>query len=845
MVEAINKLKKLRGRSLDELRVRGAQALCALGERHGWSAQTRLPTDSGFFNILDLDAAHAASRAARRPHDGAELLEHFRARRAPRFFAAFDDRRATLAEFHARFGAEYEGTIISRAERILAGKFDLLGLRDLSFGDPIDWHLEPVSGKRAPLTHWSRIDYLDSSVAGDKKITWELNRQQHFMILGRTYWLTGDERYAEAFAAHLSSWIGANPPKRGINWASSLEVSFRAISWLWALNFFKDSPHLAPELFTRALKFLYLHARHLETYLSTYFSPNTHLTGEALGLYYLGTLLPELRDATRWRETGRRVLMEQLARHVRADGTYFEQSSYYHRYTADFYTHFLALARANGERSEPRVEQKLAALLDHLMFVTRPDGTTPLYGDDDGGKLALLEEGRGADDFRSALSNGAAIFSRPDYKFVAREVSEETLWLFGRAGLEAFDAVTAAPPARTSVAFRDGGYFVMRDGWSEDTSFMLIDCGEHGADNCGHAHADALSFDLAAHGRRLLVDPGTYTYTGSGEMRDHFRSTSAHNTLTIDGEPSSVPARAFQWKHVARSTLRRWINGSRFDLFEGAHDGYARLASPATHARTVLFLKTDYWIVRDAVETEGEHAYELRFHFAPGVEPSVEDDEGERVLRVREGGAVALELFAPDGAGEWRMEDGWVSRCYAQRERAAVGVRARRGAGRQEFYTFVVPRAANELEGAAVSRVREVEAAGGRAFELRRGSLRDVLIVGDGRGAVEAGGIVTDFGWVWLRFDADSDAPRELVAVAGSRLAVGGAELLRAEVVRVEHDWARREDGAWRVADYVGAEGSAARLFVDQFIETAARGGSSTGGASLAEEIEREVVGQN
>ena len=91
--------------------------------------------------------------------------------------------------------------------------------------------------------------------------------------------------------------MDANPPKLGINWASSLEVSLRAISWLWALHFFRESPRLTAAIFARALKFLYLHARHLETYLSTYFSPNTHLTGEALGLFYLGLMLPEFRRA--------------------------------------------------------------------------------------------------------------------------------------------------------------------------------------------------------------------------------------------------------------------------------------------------------------------------------------------------------------------------------------------------------------------------------------------------------------------------------------------------------------------------------------------------------------------
>ncbi|MCA1641892.1 MAG: alginate lyase family protein [Acidobacteria bacterium] len=383
--EAIKRLKKLRGRSLGELRVRGSQSLRALAERCGFSAQTRVPTDAAFFEQIDLGGWRSKD-SLRRPRSAEELLAHFRSRRAPRFFASLDDRAGAATDWRELFKGDYEKSLVEHAERIVAGRFDLLGLRDLSFGDEIDWHFEPVSGRRAPLAHWSRIDYLNAEVAGDKKVTWELNRHQHFMTLGRAYVVTGDERYAETFAAHLSSWMEANPPKQGINWASSLEVSFRAISWLWALHFFRDSPHLSPELFARALKFLRVHARHLETYLSTYFSPNTHLTGEALGLFYLGTLLPELSGAARWRETGGRVLVAQLARQVRADGTYFEQASYYQRYTADFYTHFLLLSLANGESVESHVERKLSALLDHLLHVTRPDGTTPLYGEKRGAR---------------------------------------------------------------------------------------------------------------------------------------------------------------------------------------------------------------------------------------------------------------------------------------------------------------------------------------------------------------------------------------------------------------------------------------------------------------------------
>ena len=213
-------------------------------------------------------------------------------------------------------------------------------------------------------------------VIGDKKIVWELNRHQHFSTLGQAYWLTGDERYAQAFVDQLSSWMLQNPPKIGINWASSLEVGFRAIAWLWAFYFFNHSASLPADLFARALKFLYLQGRHLETYLSTYFSPNTHLTGEALSLFYLGTLLPEFRAAARWRQKGEQILIEQLERHVQPDGAYFEQSSYSHRYPTDSYTHFLIFAQAKGN-TPASVSQRLRLLLDHLMYIARPDGSTP------------------------------------------------------------------------------------------------------------------------------------------------------------------------------------------------------------------------------------------------------------------------------------------------------------------------------------------------------------------------------------------------------------------------------------------------------------------------------------
>ena len=729
-------LRRLKDATVDELRVRAAQRLAAFSERRGWSTQAKLPTDAEFATLFITPVA--------------DLLEHFRTRSEPRFFLSFNSPQETIATFRSRW-PNVAQRLVEKADRICDGKFDLLGLTDLSFGNPIDWHFEPITGKRIPLVHWSKLDYLDAEIAGDKKIIWELNRHQYFVTLGQAYLCTGDERYANTFATHLEAWMDANPPKLGINWASSLEVAFRSMSWLWAFYFFKSSAAVSTETFQRAWKFLYLSARHLESYLSTYFSPNTHLTGEALGLFFLGTLLPEFKEAKRWQDLGNQILIEQLPVHVRSDGVYFEQSSYYHRYTTDFYLHFLLLSRANKFTLPPQVEESLVRLLDHLMYITRPDGTTPLFGDDDGGRLAMLDI-HAANDFRGTLGVGSVVFERGDYKFVAGDAAEELLWLTGPEGLNRFDAMVEMQPPETSKAFDEGGYFVMRDGWTSNSNYLLFDCGPHGSLSCGHAHADALSFDLAAQGRTMLVDPGTYSYTGSKEIRDWFRSSAAHNTLTIDGESSSVPgAGPFSWKHVAQVTPLEWISRTQFDFVSGKHDGYERLPAPATHVREILFLKSKYWIIRDRVTTTGAHRYDLYFHFS--------------------GDLPDLDVFVFGAEVKWRQEDGWVSANYRKRRVALVGTFTVEGKGAQEFVTFMIPR--NQV---TVSKLDQVT---GNAFEVRSMHARDVFMVGHGQ-SLEEGRLDSDFQLAWMRFGVESSSLDELVLIGGRRLIVDGQEIINA-----------------------------------------------------------------
>lgn len=706
----------------------------------------------------------------------AGLLAAFRDRVAGASLEAFRDRQRTIGCLVDHW-PDLAQRAEARAGRIADGRFDLLGHEGLSFGHPIDWALDPVHNRRAPNEHWSRVPYLDADVVGDHKIVWELNRHQYFVHLGQAAWLGSDDRWSETFFEHVSGWMAANPPKRGINWASSLEIAFRSISWLWALHFFAGASQLSPQLFLQIVTQLRAHGRHVERYISTSFSPNTHLTGEALGLFYLGTMLPELPEAARWQKRGRGWLLDALEFQIRADGGYFEQSIHYHRYTADFYLHFLVLSRLCGEGVPAGLETRLEQILDHLVSLTRADGTTPLIGDDDGGKLLFLDD-RPLDDVRSTLLAGAVLLDRADWADLAGPPTEELVWLLGPDAMDRLTTVTEQPsssragsePLRGSHSNVETGFYVMRSGAEQEKEdFALVRCGPHGALSGGHAHADSLGIDVTIEGRAVLVDPGTGSYTNRGR-REWFRSSAAHNTVTVAEQSSSLSSGPFGWSVKANSYASQWVSQAPLDFFEGAHDGFGRLGAGLTHQRSVLYVRDGYWVVRDRLYGGAiPGAMRAHFQFASGL--SV--DAAGQSLRVRADDGAEVATLTALMPSTWEKREGWMSPAYGRIHAAPAW------ASRANEPT--TPPARLELL-TLISRDRAIpvsaDCTGGTAWRIGHG---DVLIVSrEGAGTTQADelGVRGDFDWFWGRLDPNGGW-QTVFACGGSALQLDGSPPLR------------------------------------------------------------------
>jgi len=586
--------------------------------------------------------------------------------------------------------------IIERAQRICEHRFDLLGYRDLHYGTQIDWHCDRVHGKQAPRLPWFQVKYLDFAEVGDSKITWELNRHHHLVTLGKAYRLTSDQKFAVELFSQWHHWHAENPYPIGINWASSLEVAFRSLSWLWVYFLLADSAGM-PTGFRRSwLRGLAIAGRHIDRYLSSYFSPNTHLLGEAVALFFIGTLCPEIAEAERWQQRGWKIVLQEADRQVRADGLHFEQSLYYHVYALDFFLHAGVLASLNQIAVPSRFDRTLECMLEALAKLGR-SGIVPQVGDDDGGRLFDPARNR-AVHLLDPLATGAVLFGRGDFKAIAGRPREETLWLLGEAGIKEFERIEAVSPKRQSVAFQSSGLYVMA-GDSADYQ-LVVDAGPQGAHSAGHGHADALSLTALSGGSELLIDSGTFEYVGAGSERNRFRGTRSHNTLLVDGNDQARPKDPFTWERLPNVQAEGWIVGKTFDLFVGSHDGFSRLPNPVVHRRFVFSLKSGFCLIRDQALGYGEHQLDLFWHLAPKLQA------GEGQNSVFRDGKRGLQFVTVEGSGWSRnVEEQPNSPVYGRKKNHRVLHFAAKAQLPAEFVTVLRIEAENPFVGHRLAKI--------------------------------------------------------------------------------------------------------------------------------------------
>ena len=680
----------------------------------------------------------------------------------PKFFFRSDEIPAILAAFEQRLPHEYN-QIVPRAEQICAHRFDLLGYSGLDYGKEIDWSLDRVHGKRAPRKPFYKIHYLEFAECGDVKVTWELNRHQHFLTLAKAYRITSEQKFADEIFAQWDHWHRENRYPYGVNWASSLEYAFRSLSWLWTYYLLGDAAAQRSQFREQFLRSLSVHGRAMERYLSTYFSPNTHLLGEAVALFFIGVLCPELPSAGRWKDLGWEIILQEAKRQVRADGLHFEQSLYYHVYAIDYFLHARILAARNGIAIPAEYDATVERMLSALAVLGRT-GAVPRIGDDDGGRLFDGQRNRD-EHMLDPLAAGAILYERGDFKALAGGLREETLWLLGPNAAREFDGITKQAPRENSVAFADAGLYVMNDA----TRQIVIDAGPLGAGSGGHGHADALSICVSDQNGSLLIDSGTLEYVGDGQERDQFRGASAHSTLTLDGVSQPEPRGPFAWSHHPKSDAERWITGEHFDFFAGSIQSSEMVGSPPMHRRYVFALKQGFWLVRDVVVGTGEHQLDAYWHAAPEYTPA----DGSRFVS---GKGNVLDVITPKGSkwSERVIEAGSCSPVYGQAQSAPVLHFSTVASLPTEFVTLFKAGGIADARGSLKS---AGESVGARGYVYSEGDYEHWMFFSAGSGRWILGDWSSDAEFVYWGYDRKRDSGL-LIVCGGCLVSFAGRELV-------------------------------------------------------------------
>ena len=465
-----------------------------------------------------------------------------------------------------------ETGIDAQAGTLLAGRWPALGYDWQWHPLPEIWRSAPDTGRLWPAAFFAAIEHRAGNPHGDVRVAWEPARLQQLVslaLLARRASEPTAEQATGLIEAQLLSFVAANPPWTGIHYLSAMECALRLIAVCHAVDLVRQRLHGRTAVWAAVSALVASHAPLIARRLSLHSSAGNHTVAECVGLIYAGVLFPELTGAAAWCERGLALLSTEMQRQVLADGGGVEQALWYLLLITDLAG--LGIALLDHRRQAVPVPLRDCVVRARRFlgaFAREPAGLPPIGDRDDGYALS------------SALCL-SFVPSAPD------------------AAVQTF---TDAGCTRVRAA-GGGGYEV------------LFDHGPLGMPPAfGHGHADALSLCLRVAGRDLLIDPGTFTYTGDLAWRRYFRSTGAHNTVTVDGLDQAVQETAFMWRQPFNSTLVRSESAPGVYRALARHDGYARLPGKVVHWRGFVLKSTGFLLVWDHLDGVGAHHLELRWH---------------------------------------------------------------------------------------------------------------------------------------------------------------------------------------------------------------------------------------
>ncbi|MEI8087869.1 MAG: alginate lyase family protein, partial [Paludibacter sp.] len=481
----------------------------------------------------------------------------------------------------------------------------------------------------------------------DNELRWQLHRLKWFIPMGKAFRLTGDEKWAQEWVFQYLDWIKKNPlieKKKTENLSKEqalnednkvdldnmryawrpLEVSNRLQNQYAYFQLFNNSKNFTPEFFSMFLVNNYKHANYI---IRNYSEQGNHLLFEAQRILYAGILFPEFKDAPAWRKSGIDILNNEMDVQIYDDGMQNELDPMYHLAMINVFCKAMTMADINGYRAE--FPQKYKDTIEKMIMayygILLPDLSLPMFSD--------THEMNASEVIKNSKDWAKLFPANEQIRFFATQGKE------GKA------------PISGLIAMKTSGFYSLRNSWDNDATAMIYKGGPAGE---WHCQLDNGTFNLMVKGRNFFPDAGSYSYGGDAEvmkMRDWFRQTKVHNTLTLND------------KNLIKADTKclLWKSDKNVDMLVTENPSYRNL----THRRSVFFLDKKFYVIVDEAIGEAVGKVGIHFQMCEG-DVKLNLDEQKAFTNFNDGNNLIVKTIS-EQKQTMNEEEGWIS--YESKEK--------------------------------------------------------------------------------------------------------------------------------------------------------------------------------
>jgi len=448
--------------------------------------------------------------------------------------------------------------------------------------------IQNVRGE-VPYCEDGHRDWYYKGPNNDREWAWLSNRHSQIRTVLSTYFDTGNPKYAEYIDLFLRDFIIKSMPYPGVKGSPSiwrgLEVAARAKVWSRIFFGLVNSEYLSPATQLLMLSSLPDHAH----YNRNFHGGNNWLTMEISALATIATNFPEYKKSDSWLTYSIETMTESMKGQVYADGVQTELTSHYHNVAMRNFELFKDICDRANKPLPDFFNQTIEDMYSYIAHAIRPNGDRILNNDGD----------KGSD--REMILRGANKFNNKEWEYLATN---------GESG--------TTPANGPSWFYPWAGQLISRSGYDADAQWSFFDIGPWGS---GHQHNDKLHISISAFGQDLLVDAGRFAYTGevAKKFRGYARGSQGHNVVLIDGKGQSAGPRladkALSEKHFAITP--------EFDYAWNSFDKFKEMEGQATHTRSLFYVRSNFWVVVDKIETDRPRKIETLWHWHPDCQVAV------------------------------------------------------------------------------------------------------------------------------------------------------------------------------------------------------------------------------